>query len=132
MTEDNARPKTQERKNPMGSTAIRESKSQEAIGRGGPPGASRSNFAYRNRLGHVGDPQNFAELAYEKRVRDLQTNKVARSHLSSKVIETWINETLMDAGHLDIPGIILKPESKKPLTRYGIDRNQLSIGSIPS
>lgn len=25
----------------------------------------------------------------------------------------------------------MKPESKKPLTRYGIDRNQLSMGKIP-
>jgi hypothetical protein len=46
-----------------------------------------------------------------------------QSNLSSKVLETWINETLNDAQHLDIPGIILKPESKKPLTRYGIDRD---------
>ena len=29
---------------------------------------------------------------------------------SPKVLETWINDTLKDAEHLDIPGIILKPE----------------------
>jgi hypothetical protein len=41
------------------------------------------------------------------------------------VIETWLNETLIDAGHIEIPGVILKPENKKPLTRYGIDYQQL-------
>ena len=42
--------------------------------------------------------------------------------MSPKVIETWIDETLQDATHLDIPGVILKPEHQKPSTRYGIDR----------
>ena len=42
--------------------------------------------------------------------------------MSPKVIETWIDETLQDAEHLDIPGVILKPEHQKPSTRYGIDR----------
>ena len=31
-------------------------------------------------------------------------------NMSPKVLETWINETLQDAEHLDIPGVILKPE----------------------
>ena len=29
--------------------------------------------------------------------------------LNARVIESWINETLSDAEHLDIPGVILKP-----------------------
>jgi len=43
--------------------------------------------------------------------------------MSAEVLETWINETLADATHLDIPGILVKPENKKPLERYGICRN---------
>ena len=35
--------------------------------------------------------------------------------MSPKVIETWINETLHDSEHLDIPGVILKPEHKNPI-----------------
>ena len=31
--------------------------------------------------------------------------------MSPKVLETWINETLCDAEHLDIPGVVLKPET---------------------
>jgi hypothetical protein len=42
--------------------------------------------------------------------------------MSPKVLETWINETLQDAEHLDIPGVILKPEHKNPIARYGIER----------
>ena len=30
--------------------------------------------------------------------------------ISAKVLETWINETLQDAEHLDIPGVILKSD----------------------
>jgi len=54
---------------------------------------------------------------------DLKSNMICQTRMSSKVIETWINDTLRDAGHLEIPGVIMKPESQKPLTRYGIDRN---------
>jgi len=50
--------------------------------------------------------------------------------MSSKVLETWINETLQDAEHLDIPGVILKPEHKNPISRYGIDRMAFSAYGI--
>jgi hypothetical protein len=30
-------------------------------------------------------------------------------------MEHWLNETLEDAEHLDIPSVILKPAHKKPL-----------------
>jgi hypothetical protein len=47
-------------------------------------------------------------------------------------MEIWLNETLQDAEHLDIPGCILKPEHKNPISRYGIDRNELSNNGIPN
>jgi hypothetical protein len=31
--------------------------------------------------------------------------------MSSKIIEVWLNDTLLDSAHLDIPGLILKPEN---------------------
>ena len=52
--------------------------------------------------------------------------------MNPKVLETWINETLQDAEHLDIPGVILKPEHKNPISRYGIDRLELSKAGIPN
>ncbi len=51
--------------------------------------------------------------------------------MSPKVLETWINETLQDAEHLDIPGVILKPEHKAPISRYGIDRIAFQQAGIP-
>ena len=50
--------------------------------------------------------------------------------LNSNMIETWINETLLDAEHLDIPGIAVKPEHKNPISRYFIDRLTLTVRAI--
>lgn len=67
-------------------------------------------------------------------VRGKSTSKSERSgpKMSAKVLETWINETLYDAEHLDIPGVILKPEHKDPMPRYGIDRLTLQNAGINS
>lgn len=54
------------------------------------------------------------------------------SAMNPKVMEHWINETLGDAEHLNIPGVILKPENKVPVYRYKIDRMTLMKGGIPS
>jgi hypothetical protein len=58
------------------------------------------------------------------------TSKSDPVKMSPKVLETWINETLQDAEHLDIPGVILKPEQKSPITRYGVDRQSLIAGGL--
>lgn len=63
------------------------------------------------------------QLNFEKRIKEISKSKITQTKLSSKVIETWLNETLIDAAHLEIPGVLLKPESKKPLSRYHIDKN---------
>ena len=52
------------------------------------------------------------------------------SHVSKRVMETWINETLTDAYHLEIPGILMQPEHKDPIYRYGIDRQSLIDAGI--
>ena len=93
-------------------------KSSDAVG--------RATFAHKNRQAHFGDPKDYGQIGFEKRVKQLANSKVVRSGLNCRVIETWINDTLIDASHLEIPGVILKPESKKPLFRYGIDRTQLN------
>lgn len=58
-----------------------------------------------------------------------QDNQV---QMGVKVLETWINDTLTDAEHLDIPGLILKPEHKNPISRYGIDRISFQLLGIPN
>ena len=47
-------------------------------------------------------------------------------------MENWINDTLNDAEHLNIPGVILNPDSKIPVNRYNIDRMTLMKGGIPN
>lgn len=57
-----------------------------------------------------------ADKAAIKGTRFKPTDKQVQ--MNPKVLETWINETLKDAEHLDIPGVILKPEHKDPISRY--------------
>lgn len=57
-------------------------------------------------------------------------SKDRQVQMSSKVLENWIDETLQDAEHLDIPGVILTPENKLPIARYGIDRQTLSKANL--
>ncbi|CAI2370269.1 unnamed protein product [Moneuplotes crassus] len=54
------------------------------------------------------------------------------SIINSKIIEHWMNETLGDAEHLNIPGVLMKPENKVPVARYNIDRMTLMKGGIPN
>jgi gas vesicle protein len=50
------------------------------------------------------------------------TMKNTGNVLNASVIETWMNETLADAEHLEIPGVVVKPAHKSPIVRYQIDR----------
>ena len=45
--------------------------------------------------------------------------------MSGRVLETWINETLADAEHLNIPGCIANQDKKMPIKKYNIDRTTL-------
>ena len=59
---------------------------------------------------------------FEVRVREIIQMKNSGAALNQRIIEAWINETLKDAEHLEIPGVILKPVHKQPMNRYQIDR----------
>lgn len=48
-------------------------------------------------------------LSFQNRVTEIMDMRNTGNVLNARVIETWINETLSDAEHLDIPGVILKP-----------------------
>lgn len=71
-------------------------------------------------------------MNFEARLREIHMAKDSTLRLNPKVIESWINDTLLDAEHLDIPGVVLKPEHKNPISRYGIDRLSLTNAGIPS
>lgn len=70
------------------------------------------------------------KFVFKDDVRPDKQFNTSSSNISSKVIENWINSTLTDAEHLDIPSVILKPKNKVPLTRYGIDRITLTAAGI--
>ena len=62
------------------------------------------------------------KLNFDLRVSQLLKMKDNKAILNSSIIEAWINETLKDAEHLEIPGIIVKPVHKVPMSRYKIDK----------
>ncbi len=47
--------------------------------------------------------------------------------LNTKVVETWINETLKEVESLALPRHLLTDESKTPLSRFGVDRQRLLV-----
>lgn len=64
----------------------------------------------------------------EKMPRNMSESKKKpkhRSEMSSKVMETWVRDTLMEAENQEIPGVIIKPEKQNPMVRYGIDNDTL-------
>ena len=54
---------------------------------------------------------------HESKGKDLMMKNPGHS-LNAQVIEIWMNETLTDAEHLEIPGLIMKPSHKSPIVRY--------------
>lgn len=70
-------------------------------------------------------------MAFDVRVKEIMQMKNTGAVLNARVIETWINETLADAEHLDIPGVIVKPAHKSPLVRYQIDRLFMNNVGVP-
>jgi len=64
---------------------------------------------------------------------DLHSKEVAKNtgnSLNAQVIEIWMNETLADAEHLEIPGVITKPSHKEPIVRYNINRGFLVVSGV--
>lgn len=52
--------------------------------------------------------------------------------MSARVLETWINETLKDAEHLNLPGAITNSDQLMPIKRYNIDRKTLNSSGLSS
>ena len=75
-------------------------------------GVERRTGALNNRTRCIGENEMADRHGFENRVQEIMTMKNTGNVLNARVIETWINETLTDAEHLDIPGVILKPTQK--------------------
>mmetsp|Transcript_5036 Transcript_5036/g.6172 ORF Transcript_5036/g.6172 Transcript_5036/m.6172 type:complete len:103 (-) Transcript_5036:1460-1768(-) len=65
-----------------------------------------------NRAACIGEHEMADRMAFQTRVSEIMQMRNTGNVLNARVIETWINETLADAEHLDIPGVILKPTQK--------------------
>lgn len=52
---------------------------------------------------------------------DVKIERPIKGEITTRALETWINETLLDAYHLEIPGVLSDPEKKKPIYSYGVD-----------
>ena len=96
-------------------------------------------FQHRPKKNTFGMPSLSVDVAItgKDRLNTVETTKGTRFskkdkqvQMNPKVLETWINETLKDAEHLDIPGVVLKPEHKEPIARHGIDRLSLQMNNI--
>ena len=84
-----------------------------------------------NRAKCLGENEQADRITFENRVQEIMQMKNTGTVLNARVIETWINETLADAEHLDIPGVICKPQNKAPLVRYQVDRLFLNNAGVP-
>ena len=73
---------------------------------------------------------NTESMVFANDVKLEKKFKGEKSQVSNRVLETWINETLTDAFHLEIPGVLTKPEHKNPIHRYGIDRSTLLTSGL--
>ena len=93
-------------------------------------GALKKTVTHANRANCLGEKEQADRLAFQNRVSDIMQMRNTGNVLNARVVESWINETLTDAAHLEIPGVVLKPTMKQPLQRYGIDRVMLAIAGV--
>ena len=61
---------------------------------------------------------------------DVKLEKTVKGDISTRAIEMWINDTLMEAYHLEIPGVVVDPEKKRPIYSFGIDPTTLGDAGI--
>ena len=84
---------------------------------GSPPRDRKGPFKGRNgSVSITAKDEKSNELAIVKDQKRFKSAKrgsikeVKSENMSPKVIESWINDTLLEAQNLSIPGVILKPE----------------------
>jgi hypothetical protein len=70
------------------------------------------------------------QILNKNMIHQTMAPKKTKASINTKVMETWIEDTLREAEHFEIPGVIVKPKHKHPIARYGIDRLTLCKGGI--
>ncbi|OMJ80193.1 hypothetical protein SteCoe_19598 [Stentor coeruleus] len=68
-------------------------------------------------------PEMYEQLALDP---GSLVSELNNSHkLNSRILETWINNTISDATFINLPNQLSKQELSSPLMRYGVDRTGL-------
>ena len=118
---------------PLGSIQVSPSIKRKLVG----PSTIHIEDPSKKRLRMVNSQQkirseriNTETMVFPNDVKLEKKFKGDKSQVSNRVLETWINETLTDAFHLEIPGVLTKPEHKNPIHRYGIDRSTLITSGL--
>ena len=62
---------------------------------------------------YTSDPEHY--------IKEIKTSQ----KLNSRILETWLNNTVADASDMNLPEKLVQNESKIPLVRYGVDRTTL-------
>lgn len=55
---------------------------------------------------------------------------LSAQRINARILEAWINNTIVDAEHMEIPGALAKEEQQHPLSRYGVDRHSLARAGV--
>lgn len=84
-----------------------------------------------------GVPDLSADIKPSPKPEDFTPEKVDASailqsaqRINARILEAWINNTITDAEHLEIPGALAKSEYQQPLSRYGVDRHSLAQAGV--
>lgn len=55
---------------------------------------------------------------------------LSAQRINARILEAWINSTIVDAEHMEIPVALAKTEQQHPLSRYGVDRHSLARAGV--
>ena len=55
---------------------------------------------------------------------------LSSQRINARILEAWINSTIVDAEHMEIPGTLAKADQQHPLSRYGVDRHSLARAGV--
>ena len=62
------------------------------------------------------------DLIQKKLEVEIKVPPGVKSKMTPTMLERWINDTLTDCDHFDIPNLVMVPKHKKPIERYQLDR----------
>lgn len=62
---------------------------------------------------------------FDKKLKGAGADQSIKPTFCPDVIELWLNSTLGEAVAMEIPGVLLQPDSQQPLKRYKVSKDDL-------